>query len=118
MHRMLIFSISILIGCSASPQPPWSEVKNRLLGRTYEEVVTCAGVPDGITTVSEGIGAILYREHVSTPRSTCESTLLIKDGRVANITQRQNNESSTASNIVWPNYTLCSKRFESCPWTR
>ena len=118
MRRALVFAVMFPVACSGPSQPPWSSVKGKLIGKTYEEVVACAGVPEGVTTVGQETGAILYRENDMNPSSTCEATMLVKEGQVVSITQRQNDQAPTFAKVAWPNYTLCSKRFQECPWTR
>ena len=118
MRPVLIFVILLSVGCSAEPQPPWPEVKNKLIGASYEDVVSCAGVPDNLTTVSEGTGAVLYRRYDVRTASTCEATLVVKQGRVTGVTQNEVDANSSYTKIVWPNQALCSKRFENCSWAR
>ncbi len=123
MRRALVFAVLLFVGCCSSlpPQPPWPEVKNKLTGKLYEEIVACAGVPDSLTTVSEGTGAVVYRDYVSYGSAVgsliCEATMVVKEGHVVSVTQREHDDTTFGSK-EWPNFKLCSKRFENCPWTR
>jgi hypothetical protein len=124
LNKSLPAAALFLVGCSvsSSSQTPWSEVKNRLIGKPYEEVVACAGIPDNLTTVTEGTGAVLYRQSI-TGGFTCDSTMMIKAGTVVSVTEREIPSTDEKihippDSVMWPNYTLCSKRFENCTWRR
>lgn len=123
MHRSLVLAALLsVVCCSSSSEPAWSVVKSQIIGRSYEDIVSCAGIPDTQSSVSVQTGAVLYRETIS-GGFTCDATLIIKDGRVTTVTQREipstdNTLHIPSDTVLWPNYSLCNKRFASCPWAK
>jgi len=116
-----VFFMAGCVGPSGSSQTPWSQVKSSLVGKTYADVVACAGIPESQADVGEKVGAVLYRDTI-TGGFSCDATLMIKEGRVVSITERNVAETYRTSVIspekTWQDHTLCSRRFKSCPWAR
>lgn len=120
--RVLLGSIVLgVVACSAD-QPQWSNLKEQMIGRSYQDIVACAGIPDTQATIGENTGAVLYRDTVYGGFS-CDATLIIKQSRVASVTQREIPSTDGVIHIppdrvMWPDYKLCSRRFASCHWSQ
>jgi hypothetical protein len=120
MYRAMVLVAVFFVTCcvGSSGEPTWPQVKSTLIGKTYANVVACAGIPESQSDVGERTGAVLYRDTI-TGGFTCDATLIIKEGRVASITEREipsteNSIHIPPDSVMWPNYSLCSRRFKNC----
>jgi hypothetical protein len=90
---------------------------NNLIGRSYADVVACAGIPESQADVGVRTGAGLYRMQLP-GGFFCDSTLLVKEGRVVSVTEREVEGTDLGERMMWRDHELCIKRFESCLSTR
>ncbi|MBM4134180.1 MAG: hypothetical protein FJ245_10460 [Nitrospira sp.] len=90
-----------MLGCQPVPKAEPSATQTGLIGKTKQEILTCAGAPTHETTAGDAATLIYYKrasalEHffsaarssVACPRRGCEATVTLKDDRVTSVQYR------------------------------
>jgi hypothetical protein len=91
----------MMLGCQPVPKAEPSATQAGLIGKTKQELLTCAGAPTHETTAGDAATLIYYKrasplEHffsatrssVACPRRGCEATVTLKDDRVTSVQYR------------------------------